>query len=632
MARPSRNLLSIVGGVVLVAGGGLVYAANPLRHVIAPPGWYDVAPLLVSLRPTARAHQQLEEALHVARLEDLPLYDLDVSVDSDAARFTLGEDVWFTNTTNAPLPDLVFRVYVNAAPAEGSVPQVRFLSGSCVDGPPCVVTVPTPSAVRVAPAGGIPEGGRVHLKLSFDGALAKVDSSRTNLMAQGLEGLQSILGGGDPHTAGDYGLLAVGDGITSFANFYAVLARRSGLVWETEEASHLGDLGSDRMANVRARIELPRDARIAVTGEVTRERVIDPSRREVHVAAAAIRDFAFVAGPELEQLTTDVHGVRVSSYFLRGDRAAGTKVEDFATHAFEDYERRFGAYPYASFGVAESAIVGGAGGVEFSGLVTAASMFYRTAPSPGASAAADPMQALLAQALRSGGLQMDGMLEFIVAHETAHQWWHALVGSDSRDHPFEDESLAQYSSIVYLEDRYGAARATEDGDMNVKMSYSSMRLLGTGDMPGDEPVAAFPSSVAYAGVIYGKTPYFYQAVRHAIGDEAFFGALSTYVARYRFSEAPPRALVDLFARGGNDAKVRQLERRWLDEAHGDEDLGAADLQGMLGGLLGGNLGLEGMGDIERALKALEGAGLTLPSGSGAGAAPDMNELLKMFGE
>jgi hypothetical protein len=570
----------------------------------------------------------------VARLEDLPLYDLDISVDPDAARFSLGEEVWFTNTTGAPLPDLVFRVYVNAAPAEGSLPQVRFVSGSCVDGPRCVVTVATPSAVRVAPEGGIPEGGRVHLKLSFEGVLTRVDSSRTNLMAQGLEGVRSILGGGDPHAAGDYGLLAVGDGITSFANFYAVLARRSGAVWETEEASHVGDLGSDRMANVRARIELPRDDRLAITGEVTSEHATGPARREVFVAAAAIRDFAFVAGPELEKTTTDVHGVHVSSYFLRSDRAAGTKVLDFATHAFEDYERRFGEYPYASYGVAESAIVGGAGGVEFSGLVTAASMFYRTASSRGgASAHADPMQALLAQALGSGALETDGMLEFIVAHETAHQWWHVLVGSDSRDHPFEDESLAQYSGVVYLEDRYGAARATQDGNRNVKMSYSSMRLLGTADAPGDEPVAAFPSSVAYAGVIYGKTPYFYQAVRRAIGDEAFFGALRAYVARYRFSEAPSRALVDLFARGGNDAKVRPLERRWLDEAHGDEDLGVADLQGMLGGLLGDNLaGLEGMGDVEQALKALEGVGLTLPSGSGAGSVPDMNELLKMFGE
>ena len=41
-----------------------------------------------------------------------------------------------------------------------------------------------------------------------------------------------------------------------------------------------------------------------------------------------------------------------------------------------------------------------------------------------------------------GGMT-DGMLEFVVAHEVAHQWWHGLVGSDSRDHPYVDEALAQ---------------------------------------------------------------------------------------------------------------------------------------------------------------------------------------------
>ena len=34
-----------------------------------------------------------------------------------------------------------------------------------------------------------------------------------------------------------------------------------------------------------------------------------------------------------------------------------------------------------------------------------------------------------------------------------------LVGSDSREHPFVDEGLAQYSAVLYMEDRYGAARA-----------------------------------------------------------------------------------------------------------------------------------------------------------------------------
>jgi hypothetical protein len=638
--------LPIAGSLALIAVGSAVYASAPRARAGSGASWYDASPLLVSLRPEARAG--LTQALGVDHLEDLPLYDLDLAYDQVAATFTLGEEIWFTNRGATPLPDLVFRVYANAAPPE-SGPQVRFLAGSCVDDPRCGVSLVTTSAIRIQPTAPIPPGGRYRVKLSLEGTLTHIDSSRTTFAAQGLEGIKSMLGGagGAPHGGGDYGLLAVGDGIVSFANFYAVLARRAGQAWETDEASKLGDLGSDDMANFRARVLLPTRAKLAVTGAVTGEHG-EGARREVSVAAAAIRDFAMVFGDGLESATTDVHGVRVRSYFLGADRASGAKVLDVASHALSDFERRFGAYPYADYGVAEAAIVGGAGGVEFSGLVTAASMFYRpvtaTAPSGhGAStASADPMAALMAQLGPLGGLGMtDGMLEFVVAHETAHQWWHGLVGSDSRDHPYVDEALAQYSSILYLEDRYGAARAQIDGDANVKMNYQSMRALGKADAPADQPVAAYTASIQYAGIIYGKAPYFYPAVRRAIGDAAFFSAARAYVAKYRFAVAPARGFVDLLAEAGGDAKVRPIERRWLDEAHGDEDLGSLDLSSLLGGLgglagaggLGGTGGLGGA-DVEQVMRMLQGAG-GLPGGAaGPGPGPgdpDVNALLKAFG-
>jgi len=242
-----------------------------------------------------------------------------------------------------------------------------------------------------------------------------------------------------------------------------------------------------------------------------------------------------------------------------------------------------------------------------------------------------------------GGLapgMTDGMLEFVVAHETAHQWWHGLVGSDSRDHPYVDEALAQYSSILYLEDRYGAARAEKDGNANVKMNYQTMRMLGKPDAAADEPVAAFTTGVQYAGIIYGKAPYFFKAARAAVGDAAFFTSLKDYAARYRFKEAPARGLVDLLA-AGHEGSVRPLEKHWLEETHGDQDLGTLDMSSMVGGLMGGAGGLGGLGgaggvgDMDQVLKMLQGAASTLP-GAGAGGVPgpgdpDMNELMKMFG-
>ncbi|HEY2511622.1 MAG TPA: M1 family aminopeptidase [Polyangiaceae bacterium] len=642
MKARSLALLSLAGALAGAAGFALHTA---LAAPSSPAPWYDATPLLSSLRPAARSG--LPAALGVSSLEDLPLYDLDLRYDPAAApSFALTEDVWFTNTTGAPLPDLVFRIYANAAPPPTG-PLVRFLSGAC-EGAPCTITSPNPGALHVQPSAPLAPGGRLRLTFRFAGTLTRIDSSRTNVMAQGLEGLAQMLGGeGGGAAGGDYGILGVGDGIVSFGNFYAVLARRAGGVWETDEASKLGDLGSDRMANVRAKIDLPARAKLAVSGTVASEAPVPgaPERRQVRVVAAAIRDFALLFGEGMESSSRDVHGTQVRSFYNAADRTAGLKVLDAAAHALEDFERRFGNYPYADFEVSEAAIVGGAGGVEFSGLVTAASMFYRpgnAAPAPPKHASKpakptgdpDDLGSLLSQlgggnlgdlggllgGLGAGGVP-EGMLEFVVAHETAHQWWHGLVGSDSRDHPYVDEALAQYSALVYLEDRYGAARADQDGALNAKMNYQSMRMLGQADGPVDRPVASFPSSVAYAGLVYGKAPYFYKAARAAVGDAVFFSALRSYVAQYRFREAPGRGPADSLARFGGEGKVRPIEHHWLDETHGDADLGTLDLGG-LGGLLGG----AGGGDLNSLLPLLGGGG-----DAGVGGLEGLDDLMKALG-
>ena len=107
---------------------------------------------------------------------------------------------------------------------------------------------------------------------------------------------------------------------------------------------------------------------------------------------------------------------------------------------------------------------------------------------------------------------------------------------------FVDEGLAQYTALLYLEERYGADRAKSDGDMQVKANFQMMRMMGVDDAAVDQPASAFKSPMAYAGLVYGKGPYVYEAIRKAIGDKAFFDGLKAYVEKYRFRIAPARGL------------------------------------------------------------------------------------------
>src|SRR5580704_11985600 len=107
MGRP-HILARRLGGATVVLSLLAVTASGcrsaPVRSAEGAT-WYEAEPLLVSLHSDARAG--LEQRLGVRDLDELPLYDLDVSVFMATSKFSLKEDVWLTNTSGGVWPDVV---------------------------------------------------------------------------------------------------------------------------------------------------------------------------------------------------------------------------------------------------------------------------------------------------------------------------------------------------------------------------------------------------------------------------------------------------------------------------------------------------------------------------------------------
>jgi Peptidase family M1 domain len=598
---------------------------SPLASV-APTadGWYDASPLLVSLRAGERIDTAKRAGL--VSLESIPLYDLKVSIDPNAGTFDLDEQAYLTNQHDESLRTLVFRIHGNPNTAgTRAATRIRLLRGAC-QGRPCEMQQGPPSVITVVFEDPLPAKARVRVHFELTGVLERIDPAETGFFAQSLAGIMSM--GGQQKDA-TYGLMSVCDGFVSMASFFPILARRDNGGWERPEKEAIGDFGSDDLANVRAQIDVPPVARIASPGTVLRSVLIpgagEGPRRRFDVAAALVRDFSLFVSEKVEVVERRVGDVTVRSTFLEGNREVGQRVADVTESSLGIFERRFGPYPYAELDVVEAPLTGGAGGVEFSGLISVASMLYRPFRKD------DPLAALLG--MLGGDLSdspavgmLDDTLEFTTAHEVAHQWWHGLVGSDSRAHPFVDESLSQYSTLLYLEDRYGKKSAEKAAETQVRMNYLGMRLMGQPDGAVDRPASSF-APVAYAGLVYGKGPYFYRDARKVMGDTAFFAALRDYADQNRFRTAPPRGPLPFLARGAHAKAVGALARRWLDEAHGDKDLGPIDMKSMLGSLLGPDA-------AQLAPQAEEILKLLGPSSTGGttspGAPPDPNKVMKQL--
>jgi len=645
-------------------------SVKPTSQVLDPPTWYDATPLLASLRPSM--HEPFKQAIAPLSPSQLPLYDMALDLDLGSAHFDLKQMVWWTNTDGEAMPDLAFRIYANtAATLQGKDAPVRLIKGTCPEDTACVIEQAAPDLITVKPSRPILAGERFRVALHVDGKLTRIDSGRTNMLAQGLESMASM---GSPHGHGDYGLLAIGDGVASLANFYPMLAPRRLGRWIRGEENLLGDLGSDDLSHVRATVTVDPGVELIAAGRITERERADSGRSRIHVVAGAVREMALLASRQLRSATVRVDDIAITSHYLAADTAAGMRALDVAKSALEIFQRRFGDYPYTELDVVEAAMVGGAGGVEFSGLVTVASMLYRPmtggpgggSPPGGSTGLAALLGGMNPQGSMAGEQLREAMFEFVIAHEVAHQYWHVLVGSDSREHPFNDEALAQHSAVVYLEDRYGQERARRDEDTQVVNGYRMMRSLGHVDGAVDQPVAAFGSPLEYAGLIYGKGPMVYRALRDQTGEDGFFEAIRHYVKTYRFKTAPRRALVETIASRGRSVQVQKIATHWLSELHGDEDLGTrtgdlgatsntatatdptqdtpmpaaggsdmARAMEMLQGLSGGNTGTATNNGSKRLGygTGLRGSGMFDNNGVGSGRSsngsdPEMEQLLK----
>lgn len=586
--RSEARFAVFAGSLLLLGCGAAPVASNPLAAPggTAPAAQLDALPLAVgdraSLPPlVARAP---DAATTEARLTT---YRIDQAIDDVSGTFAARMTLTFENPTGAPLDRVPILLHPNAprelGHADAGSLELTTVTGE--DGAAFVVEKkrPTLAIVSVPP---IAAGARFTMKLEYTGKLRQLPTNANDPFAQAMSAMGSMSGSG----ASDYGLLATGDGILTFACAYPVLAPFRAGAFDTSPPAKLGDLAYNAVARFEVRTLVPMGVGLVTNLVDAAPREVSSGTTLVESAGSFVRDFVLVAGRDLERQSAKVGDVTVKSVSRKRDADGGKRALAMATSALASYERRFGPYPYRELDVAEASIVGGAGGVEFSGMVLVAGMLYRSpddsqsplatlmklwgsiggglgtmetdapAPTAGGAPATDPEAVL------------GSVLEFTVAHEVAHQWFAGLVGNDSHENPSLDEPAAQYLAGLAIEDLRGPEAAARAMDANVKMNYALYRLLGGVDRPVLRSTSSFRSGIEYAALVYGKAPYAYVAMRKRYGDEKLHAAMRRAIDAHRFEIVEPAAWIDALASDlGPD--VRPTFARWFGEAHGDADLG-----------------------------------------------------------
>ena len=130
---------------------------------------------------------------------------------------------------------------------------------------------------------------------------------------------------------------------------------------------------------------------------------------------------------------------------------------------------------------------------------------------------------------------------FVVAHETAHQWWGGqVIPTGTAGAGMVSETLAQYSSMMVLETAYGPDMARRFYDYNMDEYLRGRRVFTNREAP--------LLDVERQGYVYyfkgGVAMY---TLRERLGAAAVNGALRRFRERYAGTDAPPATSRALYA-------------------------------------------------------------------------------------
>jgi aminopeptidase N len=351
-----------------------------------------------------------------------------------------------------------------------------------------------------------------------------------------------------------YGIFAIqpGSGTWALAHWFPLLAGVDASGWNLDPVSVNGDPIFSNAALFDVSLTAPAEMTLVTSGHLTAS-ARSAGNVRWHFIAGPVRDFTIVADDDFTFTSRQVGATVVTSFYHPDDAAAGTMVLAYAVRAMTLFSRLYGTYPFQELNLVEVSLHGAAG-VEFPKLLFVGDNLYAS------SLADDPHY-----------------LEFVTAHEVAHQWWYGVVGNNQYVHAFLDEGLAEYdSTMVYFTHEYGASLGGQQFDRSIKLWYFNT-LFSSGDLIVDEPTDEFPNEGAYGAIVYAKGALGFDAIHRAIGDDAFSQGLRAYYERHKFGIATPIDLRTSFeeASGKN---LGELWRHWFQTADGRQDFTEADYQ------------------------------------------------------
>ncbi len=448
-------------------------------------------------------------------------YNIKAEFIEDSMSIKAKEKIVYINQENKDLEEIYFHLYPNAFKDKDNIPfEDKELERAYPKGfDPGYIDIvgikkgnktldykilgKAQTSMRVSPPKPIKPGDKISLTIEFNVQL--------------------------PHTIARMGY---GDNTVNITNWFPIIAVYDDRGWNLDPYYAIGDPFYSEVANYTASVKIPREYNMAITGNVIKTKV-KGENKSYEVKAPKVRDFVMILSKKFEIEEEVLGNTRLISYSIGGNK--GKEALGYGLDALEIFNSLFDNYPYETLSIVACDFF--MGGMEYPNLVMISKDLY--------------------------DMKEEFPLEYVIVHEIAHQWWYGLVGNNEVREPWLDEALAEYSTLMYFEEKYGPHIKEQIFEKMINAQYENYikfepdkgeRILRS--------LREFDNSWQYSSIVYSKGAIFLRQLRDRMGDEAFLKALREYYRRHKFKNATTEDFRKA-CQNNHDKDLTPLFNEWL---------------------------------------------------------------------
>jgi hypothetical protein len=298
---------------------------------------------------------------------------------------------------------------------------------------------------------------------------------------------------------------------------YGLPAERPAPKLEDEAALAKNFVGLDRV-NTDVTVKTDADQDLVVTGKRVSDSVIDGRRIARFVSQIPSFNFITIQSGKYDVKTVSVDGVDASVYYHPEHPKNVDRMLAAMKDSLEYFRENFGPYQYDYARIIERPDYGGGAN-----------------SAPGTIGYSEKVGFIMD--FRDPG-RLD-FLGYLTAHELAHQYWfHQLMPADMEGAEVLTETLAQYSALMVMKQRYG-----EDQIRQFLKYEQDIYLQGRRMESGDEQPLARVYQQGY--IHYNKGSLVMYLLQDRLGEDRVNAVLRGLLDRYRFKSAPYASSKDL---------------------------------------------------------------------------------------